>query len=704
MTKLSLYLRCALWFVVLGAISQIIHIPTPVWFLLLSACLGSVIAWQSYSNKETLLAALLRLGIIALSGKGICWMLGNIPASTGSFYFTNLSFHATFGVSICILSFISLWLLTYTSIYFYLESALIACAGVILFARHESFRFDRLELISDLSWHFAVSPTAVMTVLGFLSTCVYIAYIVVTPLPARTPTITVRGRKTSVLSFAGAATCLCVIALMTYGTYSYYQGVAMKRLLNGVGMSENNEGVSPLDFNSALGGTNQPAVLVRLEGDYKKNPYSPVLFFRESALSDFNGRELVQAGTGYDSDNPKNLDAFSSEDHTGDAHRTNIIQSVFPLIEHKLFVGIDYPIEIRLLKNPNPGRFKSAYRVYSMAAAYDKELTMSGDVGEVTWTKEQWEHYTKPHSDPRYAEQVKKIVGDETSPVAQARLLQQYLIKNAIYTITPGHTVKAEEDPVAPFLFGDMRGYCVHFAHAMVYMLRSLGIPSRVGTGYLTDLGQAKDGHILLRLNDRHAWAEVFIRDIGWTVFDVQPEKIESHASTEVDSKLLDELMGMIGTPSEFIDSKEAQKEPALQPEKFNSTSVTAFVYKLIGALLGIMCLAKMYLRFGWILPASRQTRIKRRYRALSSWLTDLGFSREYGETRVEYRKRICHTFSSDILMVVDPLLEIAYGGNDAPNNITLKDIYYPPLPFSLKLKGIFSVASLGRWIGGRAW
>lgn len=704
MNKYFIILRCLLWAVVLVAISHVIHLPSPLWFLFLTACLGTVIAWQSVLNFETPIAAVLRFVIVGGCGYATSWILGNIPTTTGSFYFTDLSFHATFGVITCLLAFASCWLLSYTSLYFFFESTLVGFSGVLLFANHRSFRFDKLELISELSWRFGISPAGILTILGLISSCIYIVYIIVTPSASNAKSVSVQGRRLSWWSALSSLACIAILTSITYGIYSYYQGVALTRLMNGVGMSESSEGVSPLDFNSALGGTNQPAVLVRLEGDYPKNPYSPVLFFRESALSEFNGHELVQAGTGFDADNPRNIDSFTSNDQTGAEHRTNLVQSIFTLIEHKLFIGVDYPIEIRLLKNPNPGRFKSAYRVYSMAASYPKELTASGDVGEESWSKEQWEHYTKPHPDPRYAELAKKIIGEEASPVAQARLIDQYLIKNAIYTITPGHNVKAEDDPVAPFLFGDLRGYCVHFAHAMVYMLRSLGIPARVGTGYLTDLGQAKDGHILLRLNDRHAWAEVYIRGIGWTVFDVQPEKVESHAASEVDGRLLEELMGMIGTPSEFTDSKEAQHEPALQPEDSNRHDLGYFLYKTLIILILIAIIAKLYIRYSWILPSSKATKIKRHYRSLASWLTDLGFGRAYGETRAEYRSRIERTFSKDILLIVTPLLEALYSV-EVPHEVsTIPSPRLPKLPLLLTLKGMVSVASVGRWIGGRAW
>ncbi|MEI6517844.1 MAG: transglutaminase-like domain-containing protein, partial [bacterium] len=216
-----------------------------------------------------------------------------------------------------------------------------------------------------------------------------------------------------------------------------------------------------------------------------------------------------------------------------------------------------------------------------------------------------------------------------------------YLSKTAIYTLTPRHEVKPSEDPVAPFMFGDHRGYCVHFAHAITYMARALGIPARVATGYLTDLSQAKDGHILLRMSDRHAWGEIYITEIGWVPFDVQPEQVESHAETQVDAKLLEELMGIL-QPGEEILPKDSVKDEAgmLDPDQIWTPDPQLFI-NLLYLSAALFLLLKLTLRQGWRLARSPSTRLRWGYISVASSLCDIGITRERGETRLDFANRV---------------------------------------------------------------
>ncbi len=63
--------------------------------------------------------------------------------------------------------------------------------------------------------------------------------------------------------------------------------------------------------------------------------------------------------------------------------------------------------------------------------------------------------------------------------------LTSYLQQNLQYTQQLGH-VPAGRDPVDWFLFDVKKGYCEQFATAETLMLRSLGVPARLATGYST--------------------------------------------------------------------------------------------------------------------------------------------------------------------------------------------------------------------------
>ncbi|MGN6198107.1 transglutaminase TgpA family protein [Humibacter sp.] len=66
-------------------------------------------------------------------------------------------------------------------------------------------------------------------------------------------------------------------------------------------------------------------------------------------------------------------------------------------------------------------------------------------------------------------------------------------------------------------------GYCVHFAAAMVFMARELGIPARIGVGYLPGVITGTTGSTTqyqVTSDDLHAWPELYFPGIGWVPFE----------------------------------------------------------------------------------------------------------------------------------------------------------------------------------------
>lgn len=74
-------------------------------------------------------------------------------------------------------------------------------------------------------------------------------------------------------------------------------------------------------------------------------------------------------------------------------------------------------------------------------------------------------------------------------------------------------------------------GFCEHYATAYVVIMRAMGIPSRVITGFLGAEINPVDGLFVVRNSDAHAWAEFWQPGEGWIRVDptgaVAPERIE---------------------------------------------------------------------------------------------------------------------------------------------------------------------------------
>ncbi len=105
---------------------------------------------------------------------------------------------------------------------------------------------------------------------------------------------------------------------------------------------------------------------------------------------------------------------------------------------------------------------------------------------------------------------------------AVAEALADYLRDAFSYSLSsPGSTV---EDPVIEFLFGSRRGHCELFASAHAALCRSVGLPTRVVTGYRASEYNAIGGYFTVRRNHAHAWTEVMVGPgEAWRSYDATP-------------------------------------------------------------------------------------------------------------------------------------------------------------------------------------
>jgi len=77
-------------------------------------------------------------------------------------------------------------------------------------------------------------------------------------------------------------------------------------------------------------------------------------------------------------------------------------------------------------------------------------------------------------------------------------------------------------DPVEDFLFNRQQGHCEYFASALALMLRSVGIPARLISGFKGGELNPVTGRFEVRQLHAHAWVEALL-DGQWTVLDATP-------------------------------------------------------------------------------------------------------------------------------------------------------------------------------------
>ena len=77
--------------------------------------------------------------------------------------------------------------------------------------------------------------------------------------------------------------------------------------------------------------------------------------------------------------------------------------------------------------------------------------------------------------------------------------------------------------PMENFLFHEYSGWCDYFATAAALLAREAGFPSRTAYGYSGGVVYEEERAIAYRSKDAHSWAEIFVENKGWVVFDATP-------------------------------------------------------------------------------------------------------------------------------------------------------------------------------------
>ncbi|MBX2886111.1 MAG: transglutaminase domain-containing protein [Granulosicoccus sp.] len=408
--------------------------------------------------------------------------------------------------------------------------------------------------------------------------------------------------------------------------------------------------VEQLEFRDQYGGSGFPAPLavVLFHDDY--SPPGGVYYFRQGSFSQFNGRRLI-ANTRQDIDIDLDIaDGFSPvysevrEAPGPSDFRSSIESTVALMADHTRPFALESAVSFTPANNPNPDRFRRAYRAQSMVLTSKHAKLLGQQAGHKDWSEQQWQHYLQLPDDPRYTELAQEIVAElpperSDDAMLRANTVQRWLAKQGIYSLRSSHSNAS--DPTANFLFGDKIGYCVHFAHAATYLLRSMGLPTRVSSGYMIAESARQGGStLLLTSGNAHAWPEIYLRDVGWVVIDILPERTLDQIGTAPDAEL-QRLLGQFARGTLALPD-----EVEVIPTSF--ASLWRWFSERFGKAMVIVLMAGLlfcYLIKAWRVFApmfareSAQPRLF--YRRELDRLSELGVNRRPGESHEAFAKRL---------------------------------------------------------------
>lgn len=276
-----------------------------------------------------------------------------------------------------------------------------------------------------------------------------------------------------------------------------------------------------------------PTVVMRVEFPDRRGPIPAAerLYFRGAAFDVYNGRSWSRSST-HRRVVPRTAEgAFLLGGPDGEAPASLRHDILIEALDTSVLFGASFVTAIKgafqvlqvddqggLLLPFTPGsRFQ-----YSAVSQPDRMLEEDRTQAAPAYPQDITARYLQlPVMSPRVAALAREVTGPAATPYERSLAVERHLRSAYQYSLDLGSAMPA--NPVEDFLFVRQTGYCEHYATAMVIMLRTLGIPARLVTGFLP--GEWNDfGHYYtVRQRDAHAWVEVYFPRSGWITFDPTP-------------------------------------------------------------------------------------------------------------------------------------------------------------------------------------
>lgn len=154
------------------------------------------------------------------------------------------------------------------------------------------------------------------------------------------------------------------------------------------------------------------------------------------------------------------------------------------------------------------------YNINILTANYDKKIYKSAQTTD--------NYLQLPQTSQRVKDLAKEITKNAKNNFEKMNMLNKYLKSKYPYDLSiPAFPENV--DTVDYFLFESKKGYCEHFASSLAVMARSLGIHTRLATGFVTGKYNPITGYYEVKGSDAHAWVEAYFPFQGWVSFDPTP-------------------------------------------------------------------------------------------------------------------------------------------------------------------------------------
>jgi transglutaminase-like putative cysteine protease len=277
------------------------------------------------------------------------------------------------------------------------------------------------------------------------------------------------------------------------------------------------------------------------------------------------------------------------------------------------------------------------------------------------------------------ANQLRRGAADDAA-YAEA-VLEWFRTQGLEYTFEPDPT---SLDSVDSVLFDTRRGFCGHFASAYATLMRAVGIPARVVTGYLGGEWNPVGGYLIVRQSDAHAWTEIWLDGRGWIRVDptavVEPGRLRSGVYEVIESEITPGSIAVWRTPwiaavsrywdganhwwqERVVEFNERAQLAFLRNLGFDSPSWRQLGWLFVGMLL--LWLAWVTLTLRRSVPRTKPDRLARAWLRATRKLGRIAAPREPAEGALAYARRVGQLrpeLATAALSIASRYTEMRYG------------------------------------------
>ncbi len=278
--------------------------------------------------------------------------------------------------------------------------------------------------------------------------------------------------------------------------------------------------------------------------------------------------------------------------------------------------------------------------------------------------------------------------GSATTDLERVEALLEYFAREYRYSLRTQDVPGIEG--IASFVRRG-KGHCTSFAATSVLMLRTLGLPARVATGFLAQEYSRERQRYLVTNKNGHAWIEVHFAGAGWVAFDPTPKRARELALSAASSGDEDDLGAwwseLRGDLAAWSESGAAQIELDLLlatlvdgPRALWVSAERAPLPSAALVLVGLGLLAVLRQRRRRVRQARLPMGGPPPPTALTEELLDVleraGYVRRPGETLLELAKRVTEQRPDpELIRAVDALYLQRFGGRATPTASELREL-----------------------------